>query len=387
MSTPTRIYLDHAATSWPKSVAVIDAMNHYVQSCGAAAGRGAYHAAAEADGIVSMVRRDVASLIHAADSSSISFHSNGTTALNTAIHGLLRNGDHVVVSAAEHNSVLRPLDDLRGQQKIELTIVPVDEQGVVSAEHMLSAVTQATKLVVLTHASNVTGAIQPVEAVAEGMKQCNGYLLVDAAQTFGVQEIDVRTGIDLLAAPGHKASAGPLGTGFLYVDPQIHDQVQPLFQGGTGSRSESLAMPSRMPAKLEAGNLNVHALAGWAAALKELREEGVKRRSEINRELADLLYQGLAELPHVCVFGKPGALATASILIDGLAPADAAAILDAEFGVETRAGWHCAALIHAYLGSEPEGTLRISAGHTTTADEIRNAVAAVGQVARTIHSK
>jgi cysteine desulfurase family protein len=385
MSTRSRIYLDHAATSWPKSLAVIDAMNQYIRSCGAAAGRGAYHAAAEADGIVSMVRRDVAALIHAADPSCISFHSNGTTALNVAIHGLLRKGDHVVVSAAEHNSVLRPLHDLREQQKIELTIVPVDRQGVVDAEHLLSATTSATKLVALTHASNVTGAIQPVEAVAEGMRQCSGHLLVDAAQTFGVREIDVSVGIDLLAAPGHKASAGPLGTAFLYVEPTIHDEIRPLFQGGTGSRSESLAMPVGMPTKLEAGNLNVHALAGWAAALRELREEGVERRAEISRELAHLMHEGLAKLPHVRVFGKPEALATASILIDDLSPGDAAAILDAEFGVETRAGWHCAALIHGYLGSEPQGTLRISAGHTTTAEEIANAVAAVGQVARTLH--
>ena len=385
MNARTRIYLDHAATSWPKSVAVIDAMNQYIQSCGAAAGRGAYFAAAEADGIVSTVRRDVAALIHAADPNSISFHSNGTTALNAAIHGLLRKGDHVVVSAAEHNSVLRPLHDLSEQKKIELTIVPVDRQGVVDAEHILSAVTSATKLVALTHASNVTGAIQPVEAVAEGLRHCSGHLLVDAAQTFGVLEIDVRVGIDLLAAPGHKASAGPLGTAFLYVEPKIHDAILPLFHGGTGSHSESLAMPTSMPSKLEAGNLNVHALAGWAAALRELREESVERRGEVSCELARLLHEGLAKLDHVRVFGKPGALATASILIDDLSPGDAAAILDAEFGVETRAGWHCAALIHDYLGSEPQGTLRISAGHTTTAEEIVNAVAAVGQVAQTLH--
>ena len=386
MRTRPRIYLDHAATSWPKSAAVIDAMNQYIQSCGAAAGRGAYHAASEADGIVSMVRRDIAALIHAADSGSISLHSNGTTALNAGIHGLLTKGDHVVASAAEHNSVLRPLQHLSDQKRIELTIVPVDCDGLADAEQVLSAVTRTTKLVALTHASNVTGAIQPIEVVAQGMQDATAFLLVDAAQTFGVREIDVRIGIDLLAAPGHKASAGPLGTAFLYVHPRIHDELLPLVQGGTGSRSESLEMPSDMPAKLEAGNLNVHALAGWNAALKELRSESVQRREEICRELAGLLYQGLSELPHVRVFGKPGSLATASLVIEDLSPGDAAAILDAEFGVETRAGWHCAALIHGYLGSQPHGTLRISAGHTTTAEEIEAAVSAVGQVARTLHS-
>lgn len=386
MSSRPRIYLDHAATSWPKSAAVIDAMNQYVQSCGAAAGRGAYQAAAEADGIVSTVRRDIAALIHASEPGSISLHSNGTTALNAGIHGLLRSGDHVVASASEHNSVLRPLQHLSDQLKVELTIVPVDRNGLVDAEEMLKAVTSATKLVALTHASNVTGALQPVQAVAEGMRHHGGFLLVDAAQTFGAIEIDVRVGIDVLAAPGHKASAGPLGTAFLYVDPAIEDEVMPLFQGGTGSSSESLAMPSSMPMKLEAGNLNVHALAGWAVALKELRTEGVGRREKISSEHAGLLHEGLAGLPHVRTFGKAGALATASLVIEDLAPSDAAAILDAEFGVETRAGWHCAALIHGYLGSEPQGTLRISAGHTTTAAEIEAAVSAVGQIARTLHS-
>lgn len=385
MSQRKRVYLDHAATSWPKSDAVIEAMNHYVQSCGAAAGRGAYHAAAEADGIVSVVRRDIAALIGAADAGSISLHSNGTAALNAGIHGLLREGDHVVVTAAEHNSVLRPLQHLSEQQRIELTILPVDGDGVADAEQILAEIRTTTKLVALTHASNVTGAIQPIEVVARRMQDSSGFLLVDAAQTFGIREVDVRIGIDLLAAPGHKASAGPLGTAFLYVSPKLHHELLPLFQGGTGSRSESLEMPKGMPEKLEAGNLNVHALAGWAAALRDLRVETVSHRERTCGELAEILHRGLADLPHVRIFGKPGPLPIASVVIDDLDPGDAAAILDAEFGVETRAGWHCAALIHGYLGSSPQGTLRISAGHTTTKEEVTAAVEAVAKVARTIH--
>jgi len=386
MNQRQRIYLDHAATSWPKSVAVVDAMTRYVHSCGAAAGRGGYHAAAEADGIVTNVRRSVAALIGTSDISSVSLHSNGTAALNAGIHGVLRPGDHVVTSAAEHNSVLRPLHFLRDRNIIDLTVVPVDRDGVTDADQMLAAVTNTTRLVTLTHASNVTGAMQPVESVAKGMQAKEGFLLVDAAQTFGTTAIDVAMGIDLLAAPGHKASAGPLGTGFLYVNPVIQNELVPFVQGGTGSRSESLDMPAVMPAKLEAGNLNVHALAGWAVALQELRKAGVEPRETIARSLASRLYDGLAGLPHVRVFGKFGPLPIASVAIEDLAPTDAAAILDTEFGVETRAGWHCAALIHGYLGSDPEGTLRISAGHTTTEVEIDAAVSAVGQVARTLHS-
>jgi len=386
MNQRQRIYLDHAATSWPKSVAVVDAMTQYVQSCGAAAGRGGYHAAAEADAIVATVRRNVAGLIGTSDANSVSLHSNGTAALNTGIHGVLRQGDHVVASAAEHNGVLRPLHYLRDLNVIDLTVVPVDRDGVTDAGQMLAAMTTATRLVTLTHASNVTGAIQPVESIAAAMQERDGFLLVDAAQTFGTTEIDVAMGIDLLAAPGHKASAGPLGTGFLYVNPAIQNELVPLVQGGTGSRSESLEMPAAMPSKLEAGNLNVHALAGWAVALQELRVAGLQQRETIARSLASRLYAGLAALPHIRVFGKSGPLPIASVAIEDLAPTDAAAVLDAEFGIETRAGWHCAALIHGYLGSDPEGTLRISAGHTTTEAEIDAAVSAVGKIARTLHS-
>ena len=386
MNQRQRIYLDHAATSWPKSGAVVDAMTRYIQSCGAAAGRGGYHAAAEADAIVATVRRNIATLIGASDVNSVSLHSNGTAALNAGIHGVLRPGDHVVTSAAEHNSVLRPLHYLRDLNIIELTIVPVDRAGVTDAGQMLAAMTTATRLVTLTHASNVTGAMQPIESIAKAMQQRDGFLLVDAAQTFGATEIDVGMGIDLLAAPGHKASAGPLGTGFLYVNPAIENELVPFMQGGTGSRSESLDMPAAMPSKLEAGNLNVHAMAGWAVALQELRVAGLQQRQAVARSLASRLHDGLADLPHTRVFGSSGSLPIASIAIEGLAPTDAAAVLDAEFGIETRAGWHCAALIHGYLGSDPEGTLRISAGHTTTEAEIDAAVSAVGQVVRTLHS-
>jgi len=386
MNQRRRIYLDHAATSWPKSVAVVDAMTRYIQSCGAAAGRGGYHAAAEADAIVATVRRSVASLIGASDANSVSLHSNGTAALNAAIHGVLRTGDHVVTSAAEHNSVLRPLHYLFERNVIELTIVPVDRSGVTDAGQMLAAMTPDTRLVTLTHASNVTGAMQPIESIAKVMRQRDGFLLVDAAQTFGATEIDVGMGIDLLAAPGHKASAGPLGTGFLYVNPAMGNELAPFVQGGTGSRSESLDMPTVMPSKMEAGNLNVHALAGWAVALQELCVAGLQQRQTTARSLASRLHAGLAGLPHTRIFGVSGALPIASIAIEGLAPTDAAAVLDAEFGIETRAGWHCAALIHGYLGSDPEGTLRISAGHTTTEAEIDAAVSALGQVVRTLHS-
>ncbi|MGI9470416.1 MAG: aminotransferase class V-fold PLP-dependent enzyme, partial [Rubripirellula sp.] len=222
MTAGDRIYLDHAATSWPKSSAVLEAMNRYATECGAAAGRGGYQAAAESDAIVAKVRREIASLIHATEANCISLHSNGTAALNAGIQGILRSGDHVVSNAAEHNSVLRPLHALAERGDIELTVVATDARGHVDPAILIDAVRSETRLVTLTHASNVTGAVQPVEIVAEALREKQTLLMVDAAQTFGTLPIDVTAGIDLLAAPGHKASGGPLGTGFLYVDPTIH---------------------------------------------------------------------------------------------------------------------------------------------------------------------
>ena len=316
-----RIYLDHAATSWPKSAAVLDAMNRFARDCGAAAGRGGYRSAAEADRIVTLTRRAIAKLIGAESAECVSLHCNGTAALNAAIHGVVRPGDHVVTSAAEHNSVLRPLHFMRQHQQVRLTIVPTDDVGLVDAGEMLEAVTEETRLVALTHASNVTGAVQPIAAVGNALKNRPALFLCDAAQTFGSLAIDVAaSAIDLLAAPGHKASGGPLGTGFLYVAKAAHDQLVPWVQGGTGSQSESLEMPTAMPSKLEAGNLNVPALAGWLAALGELQACDRDLRFEHARALAEKLHQTLDSIHHIRVFGRACDLPIASIAVEGLVP-------------------------------------------------------------------
>jgi cysteine desulfurase/selenocysteine lyase len=388
VSAQQRIYLDHAATSWPKSESVLQAMDRFARTCGAAAARGGYRSAAEADRIVAMTRRAIANLIGANQSESVSLQPNGTAALNAAIHGVVRRGDHVVTCAAEHNSVLRPLRHLELHREVRLTVVPVDDSGRVDADQMLEAVTDETRLVTLTHASNVTGAVQPVGEVAQALKNRPAIMLCDAAQTFAALPIDVAaSGIDMLAAPGHKASAGPLGTGFLYVASELHKEIVPAMQGGTGSQSESLEMPTTMPSMLEAGNLNVPALAGWLEALNELTSsEKMEARTRHAAARAERLYQGLRSIDTVRVFGSCGELPIASIAIDGLSPGDAATILDAEFGIETRAGMHCAALIHDALGSAPEGTLRISGGHTTTAEEIEAVIEAVANIVTTLNA-
>ena len=386
MNVQKRIYLDHAATSWPKSDAVLEAMDRFARECGAAAGRGGYQSAAQADRIVVLTRRSIATLIGAANADCISLHSNGTAALNAAIHGLVRPGDHIVTCAAEHNSVLRPLHHLETHSRIRLTVVPTDASGLVDADQLLDAVTDETRLVTLTHASNVTGAVQPISEVGQGLADRSAIFLCDAAQTFGTLPIDVAaSGIDLLAAPGHKASGGPLGTGFLYAAQSVHAELVPHVQGGTGSQSESVEMPSTMPAMMEAGNLNVPALAGWAAALGELQASDLEARADHARTLARRLHESLGTIDHIRVFGDASELPIASIAVEGLSPSDAAVILDAEFGIETRAGMHCAAFIHPFLGSDSEGTLRISAGHTSTEADIDAAIDSIRSMIAALH--
>lgn len=374
--------MDHAATSWPKNDAVLTAMDQFARQCGAAAGRGGYQSAAIADRIVAMTRKLIANLVNAESGDCVSLHSNGTSALNAAIHGILKSGDHVVTNAAEHNSVLRPLHHLESAGLISLTVVGVDQRGAVDAKEILDAVTDQTRLVTLTHASNVTGFVQPIDEVGYGLREHTALFLCDAAQTFGALPIDVHgAGIDLLAAPGHKASGGPLGTGFLYATPAVHSMLQPMIQGGTGSQSESLEMPTSMPGKLESGNLNVPALAGWNAALEALNSDGLDARARSLNALADRLHAGLDGINRLKWCGRSRSLPIASLIIEGLSPTDTAAILDAEFNIEARAGMHCAALIHPYLGSEAEGTLRLSAGHSTTDSEIETVVDAIEKIA------
>ena len=384
MNSPQRIYFDHAATSWPKSDAVLRAMDDFHRNEGASAGRSAYTSAMRSAAKVSECRRRISDLIGSPSPECVSFHCSGTAALNSAIHGLVRPGDHVVTTAAEHNSVLRPLEHLHQRHDVRLSVVPCDQDGRVGATEVMDAVRPGTRLVAVTHASNVTGAVQPIQEIGDGLKNRDTVFLCDAAQTFGCLPIDVANmNVDVLAAPGHKGGGGPLGTAFLYCDPKLHNDIEPTIQGGTGTHSESLEMPVSMPERLEPGNLNVPAIVGWNAALAELMDGGVTRASNRCREMASRLYEGLADLSHlgVKVIGSPGALPVISTTIDGLAPSDASAILDSEYAIETRSGYHCAALIHRYLRTTDGGTLRISAGRMTSNQELDAVLTAVAKIA------
>ena len=386
MNDVQRVYLDHAATSWPKSEAVARAVYEATTQF-STAGRGAYRSAMAADAIMQDARRALATLVAAPSPACISIHSSGTAALNAAIHGLLKPGDHVVTTAAEHNSVLRPLAHLSEHAGVRVSHVPCDDRGRVSANDVVAAIRDDTTLVAITHASNVTGAVQPVAEIGDHVKSHRAALLIDAAQTVGYLPIDVQAmNADFLAAPGHKGIGGPLGTGFLYASERFHNTLMTTIQGGTGSQSESLEMPSEYPAKVEAGNANVPAIAGLLTALRELQVEDNRVRL---RELSRLMHETIDQINGLKLYSDPGELAIASVGSSEISPADLAVVLDTEFRIECRAGFHCAALIHKFLQSEHGGTLRLSAGHASTKKEITMACDALKAIALSVseHTK
>lgn len=397
MQPSPRLYLDHAATGWPKPPAVYDAMDRYARDLGAAAGRGLYRSAAAADQVVASCRRRLAQLLGVSDPQRIAFFANGTMALNAAILGTVRPGDHVVTTAIEHNSVLRPLHWLQQQIAIDLDIAPCDAAGRVDLSRLEPMLRPQTRLLAISHASNVSGQVQPLEQIAGLLAGRSTLLLCDAAQTLGYLTIDMESsGIDLLAAPGHKGGNGPLGTALLAASPRGSESLRPTLFGGTGSQSESLEMPGNWPSMMEAGNLNVPALAGWDAGLAVLAEQSSQQRSERCQQVSEHLYTVAGSLPFCRVIGgEPSSppetesddadrclprLPLVSLLPQRIDVATAAALLDSEFSIEVRSGLHCAGLIHDYLGSSPSGTLRVSGGHGTTLADIDRWASAMREI-------
>jgi cysteine desulfurase family protein len=377
--------LDNAATSWPKPEAVYRAVDNYQRRLGAPAGRGAYAEAAETVRIVASCRQKIAELIGGADAKRIIFTQNGTDSLNLGLHGLLRPGDHVVTSVCEHNSVLRPLRFLAEHRDVSATYVGCDSQGYVDPGDIRRAITPKTRLIALVHASNVTGAIQPVEEVGKIAAQGRIPFLVDAAQSLGYVPVDVRQiGCQLLAAPGHKGLLGPLGTGLLYIAPGIEEHLLPLRQGGTGTRSDEDVQPTTLPDRYESGNLNVPGIVGMNAGVSDIAARGVASIEQHARELATRLLQGLADMRGLTLYGPQESkrrLGVVSLNMAGYDPQELASLLDANWSIHTRAGLHCAPRMHAALGTAPSGTLRLSIGHFTTAAEIDAALAAIREIA------
>ncbi len=389
--TPPRIYLDNAATSWPKAPEVLEAIVEFYTHHGTAIGRGSYAAAEGLQRKVNELRGQIARLINAERPDELIWTFNGTDALNIGIVGMLRPGDHVVTTEAEHNSVLRPLEHCRTSLGVETTIVECEPDGSVLAETVVAAIRPATRLVCLTAASNVTGAANELEPVGAACRAHDkASLLVDAAQVAGYLPIDVRAiGCDLLAAPGHKGLGGPLGTGFLYARQAIWNRLQPIRWGGTGTVSHEARQPDTVPDKFESGNLDGANLMGLRAALEQGRRvDGWRydwRQTDLFNRFQQLLI-GLRAIPQVRVWAAnelPRAVPVVSFTIPAMDSREVAAVLDSRWHIECRAGFHCAPLICRRLGTLAHGgTVRVSPGPRTTEEEIGTLLSAIKSLVR-----
>ncbi len=371
------IYFDNAATSHPKPEAVVRETLRAMTDYNANPGRSGHPAALAAARRVLETRESLAALMNAPDPLRVAFCFNCTDALNLAIKGSLRIGDHVVVTALEHNSVLRVLATLADRGRIAMTVVSPRADGFVDPGDVAAALTPRTALIVCTHASNVTGAIQPVAAVGELARRKGVRFLIDGAQALGAMPVDVRAlRCDLYAFPGHKSLLGPQGTGGLYMAEGI--ELNPLREGGTGSSSDSLLQPRELPERFESGTVNLPGIAGLGAGCEYVE----KRLSQImmhERELTQALCDGLSTMPQIVLYSPKAEAERAGIVCFNAGDLSSSQVADAlaRQEIAVRGGLHCAPLAHRWLGTLDRGAVRASVGWSNTFDEVEAFLRAV----------
>ena len=388
-ATPRRLYMDNAATSFPKPRAVTEAMVRYATELGASAGRGAYREAIETSNLLSECRRRLNQLFHGENPDHFVFTLNCTDALNLAIKGLIdpKQASHAICTHIDHNSILRPLHALEDQGLITQTRVAVDPiSGLVDPDEIRKAIRPDTRLIAITHASNVTGTIQPIREIGRIAREHGISFIVDAAQSAGHIPIDLREdGIDLLAAPGHKALLGPLGTGFLYVRPGMEKKLRTLKEGGTGSVSEWDRQPDFLPDKYEPGSHNAIGIAGLNEGVKWILDQGIEKLASHDLDLVRTMLEGISEVEGLHYYGPRGVkhrLGVFSVRLEGFEPYELSAVLESHYGILTRPGIHCAPLAHQALGTaELGGTTRFSFGPFLSKQDVKFATDALAEIA------
>ncbi len=377
------IYLDNAATSFPKPESVYQALDRFARQSLANPGRAGHKMALAAERTLEDGRHLLNQFFHGEGPERFIFTLNCTDGLNMAFKGVLADGDHVITTDLEHNSVSRPLRALEKAGRITLTRVDSDKGGTIDPNDIRKASSSRTRLIALTHASNVLGTIQPVADVGRIARDKGLLFLVDAAQTAGVLPIDVQAlNIDLLAFPGHKSLLGPTGTGALYVGPRA--QVRAWREGGTGGDSSNEVQPSEFPYFLEGGTPNVLGVAGLSAGIKYVQEQGLEKIHKHEVGLTERLWQRLDELGGFEIFGHRDAVCrvgTLSFRCEALPATEIGGILDQAFDVAVRPGLHCAPYIHRAQGTFPGGTVRVSPGPFNTAEDIDHLARALGEIA------
>lgn len=374
-------YLDNAATSFPKPEAVYAAMDRFARHDLANPGRSGHRMALASEHALSDARHRLNRFFGGKNPERWAFTLNCTDALNMAFKGTLNDGDHVITTDLEHNSVSRPLVALAEAGRITLTRIPSDAGGTIDPEAVRAAIGPKTRLIAMTHASNVLGTVQPITDVGRIAREHDLLFLVDAAQTAGVLPIDVQQMcIDLLAFPGHKSLLGPTGTGALYVGTRA--ALRPWREGGTGGDSLTPTQPTDFPHHLEGGTPNVLGVVGLVAGLDYVEEHGVETIHKHELALCDQLRSALAELSGFEVFGHagPNRVAAVSFRCEVLPAPELAGVLDQSFDIAVRPGLHCSPYIHKALGTAPDGLLRVSPGPFNTAAHIERLVEALKEI-------
>ncbi|PZE19080.1 aminotransferase class V-fold PLP-dependent enzyme [Paenibacillus xerothermodurans] len=377
-------YFDHAASSWPKPPEVVSAMQDVMLHYAANPGRGSHRMAVQASRTLFEARRNLAKLFRIKNPNDISFTLNTTMALNQAILGFVKPGDHVVCTAVEHNSVRRPLEFLKQTRGIHITYVATDSTGALTVDEVRDAIRPETTLMVCSHSSNLLGSILPVAELGQLCRDRKIRLLVDAAQTAGTLEVDVvQMGIDMLAFPGHKGLLGPQGTGGLYVAPDL--ELTPLLYGGTGSQSEAIEQPTVRPDRYESGTQNTVGIAGLNEGVKFVLHETVEQIHKREWNHTQRIMDALMSTNGVTVLGPQLGRDKTGIVSFNVHQADSsevAFILDQSFQIAVRAGYHCTPLAHATAGTMDRGAVRASVGYYTSDEEVDRLITAVREIAK-----
>ena len=378
-----RIYFDNASTSFPKAEGVAEAVYHYMKDCGCNINRGGYDEAYQAEETVLRTRQQLTKLFHGPDCRNVVFTRNITESLNVLLKGFLKAGDHVLVSAMEHNAVMRPLTQLT-EQGVSFDRIPCGADGTLEVSTMNGLLRKNTRAVVMLHASNVCGTLMPIETVGAFCHAHGLRFILDTAQTAGVFSVDMEAmHIDALAFTGHKGLLGPQGIGGFLLQPDMVPLLQPLIAGGTGSISHEEQMPSFMPDRFEAGTMNLPGIMGLHAALCWLERETIDAVRSHELELTERFLSGALDIPCLRVVGRrniSGRAGVVSVVPENADPALVADALGREYGIMVRVGLHCAPNAHKTLGTFPTGTIRFSFGRWNTPRQVDTALSALREL-------
>lgn len=378
------VYLDNASTSFPKPKSVCDSMYNFLTNIGGNSGRSNHTNALESNRSVLSARENIASFFNFSKMQNVIFTNNITSSLNILINGILKKGDHVITSSLEHNSVIRSLWNLKESNIIDLDIVDAGNLGILNAENFKSSIKSNTKLIILTHASNVIGTIQPIKEIGQLCKENNIFFVIDSAQSAGVLPIDFEElNLSALAFTGHKSLLGPQGIGGFLISDELNEICTPLILGGTGSLSHSLTQPDFLPDKFESGTLNIPGIIGLNEGINFINKEGLNTIYEHNNYLRQYLVEEMCNMPNYKIYGDldpKKATTCVSFSHDKMDISELSFILDSDFNISNRSGLHCSPLAHKTIGTYPSGTVRFSIGYFNTIEEIKYTIDSLNKI-------